>query len=141
MEENFDRLRKLLALKRYEQAPPGYFTNFSSKVIARIEASGAAELSWWQKLGLQFDFKPALMCGLGIVVCGLLSVGVLTSAFESADQPPVGLVMGPPNSPGVAPFNVMVSEDSPASTQPVFSASRFDQYGMRATPASLQFNK
>ena len=141
MEENFDRLQKLLALKRYEQAPPGYFTNFSSKVIARIEG-GAAELSWWQKLGLPVDFKPALMCGLGIVVCGLLSVGVLTSAFEGADQPPVGLVMGPPlNSPGVAPFNVIVSEDSPASTQPVFSASRFDQFGMRATPASFQFNK
>jgi len=142
MEENFDRLRKLLALKRYEQAPPGYFTNFSSKVIARIEASGAAELSWWQKLGLQVDFKPALMCGLGVVVCSLLSVGVLTSAFESADQPPVGLVMGPPiNSPAVAPFNVMAAEDSPASTQPVFSASRFDQFGMRPTPASFQFNK
>ena len=142
MEENFDRLRKLLALKRYEQAPPGYFTNFSSKVIARIEAADAAELSWWQKLNLRFDFKPALMCGLGVVVCGLLSVGVLTSAFESADQPPVGLVMGPPiNSPAVAPFNVMVSEDSPASTQPVFSASRFDQFGMRPTPVSFQFNK
>jgi hypothetical protein len=141
MEENFDRLRKLLALKRYEQAPPGYFSNFSSKVIARIEATDAAELSWWQKLGLQVDFKPALMCGLGVVVCGLLSVGVLISAFESADQPPVGLVMGPPiNSPAVAPFNVMVS-DSPESTQPVFSASRFDQFGMRATPASFQFNK
>lgn len=142
MEENFDQLRKLLALKRYEQAPPGYFTNFSSKVIARIEATDAAELSWWQKLGLQLDFKPALMCGLGVVVCGLLSVGVLTSAFEGADQPPVGLVMGPSiNSPAVAPFNVMISEDSPESTQPVFSASRFDQFGMRATPASFQFNK
>jgi hypothetical protein len=141
MEENFDQLRKLLALKRYEQAPPGYFTNFASKVVARIEATAACEPTWWQKFGLQFDFRPALMCGLGVVVCGLLSVGVLTSAFESADQPPVGLVLGPPiNSSGVAPFNVMVS-DLPESTQPVFSASRFDQFGMRATPVSFQFNK
>lgn len=138
MEENFDQLRKLLALKRHEQAPPGYFTGFSGMVIARLQAADAAEPAWWQKLGFQLDLKPALMCGLGVVVCGLLSVGVLTSAFESADQPPVGLVMGPPfNSPAVAPFNVM--GDSPESTQPVFSASRFDQLGMRATPATFQF--
>src|SRR5687767_13212598 len=110
MEENFDQLRKLLALKRYEQAPPGYFNNFSAKVIARIEAAhSAAERTWWQKLTFQVDFKPALMCGLGVVICGLLSAGVITSRFESADQPPVGLVMGPSiNSPAaVSPFNVM----------------------------------
>jgi hypothetical protein len=141
MEENFDALRKLLALKRYEQPPPGYFNNFSSKVIARIEAAGAAaELTWWQRLALQFDFKPALMCGLGVVVCGLLSAGVISSAFENADQPPVGLVMGPSiNSPAaVSPFNVMAVDNLPDSTQPVFSASRFDQFGIRATPASFQ---
>ena len=136
MDENFDQLRKLLALKRYEQAPPGYFNNFSSKVIARLAAAEAApSLSWWQKLGFQFDLKPALMCGLSVVVCGLLSAGVITSAFKSADQPPVGLVMGPPiNSPAaVPPFNAMASDDSAASTQPVFSASRFDQFGLRTT--------
>ena|SRR5688572_29452094 len=142
MEENFDQLRKLLALKRYEQAPPGYFANFSGKVIARIEAAEtAADLTWWQRLGLQFDFKPALMCGLGIVVCGLLSAAIITSAFESADQP-VGLVMGPSlNSPAAVPFNVMTADNLPESTQPVFSASRFDQFETRAVPASFQFNK
>jgi hypothetical protein len=135
MDENFDQLRKLLALKRYEQAPPGYFNNFSSKVIARIAAAEAApSLAWWQKLGLQFDLKPALMCVAGVLVCGLLSAGAITSAFRGADQPPVGLVMGPSiNSPAaVPPFNVMTSGDLPESTQPVFSASRFDQFGLRA---------
>jgi hypothetical protein len=135
MDENFDQLRKLLALKRYEQAPPGYFNNFSSKVIARLAAADSVRsLAWWQKLGFQFDFKPALMCGLGVVVCGLLSAGVITSAFQSADQPPVGLVMGPPiNSPAVPPFNAMSSDDVAESTQPVFSAARFDQFGLRPT--------
>lgn len=144
MEQNFDQLRKLLALKRYEQPPPGYFNNFSRKVIARIEAADAAmELPWWQKLGLAFDFKPALMCGLGVLVCGLLSAGVITSALDSADQPPVGLVMGPSiNSPAAAtPFNAISADDFADSTQPVFSASRFDQFGIRATAASFHFNK
>jgi len=139
MDENFDQLRKLLALKRYEQAPPGYFNNFSSKVIARLGAAEAASsLSWWQKLSLQFDFKPALMCGLGVVVCGLLSAGVISSASRRTDQPPVGLVMGPAiNSPAAVPFNAVISDDGAGSTQPVFSASRFDQFGGRVTPTAF----
>jgi hypothetical protein len=138
MDENFDQLRKLLALKRYEQPSPGYFRNFSSKVIARIEAAeGAGSLSWWRKLGL--SFRPALMCGLGVVVCGLLSVGVIASVFERADQPPVDLVMEPTiNSPAaVAPFNA--SDAVASSTQPVFASSRFDQFGMRVQPTSFHF--
>jgi hypothetical protein len=139
MDENFDQLRKLLALKRYEQAPPGYFNNFSGKIIARLAAAeGAPSLSWWDKLALQFDFKPVLMCGLGVVVCALLSAGVISSALRNTDQPPVGLVMGPPiNSPAAVPFNAIITDDAAESTQPVFSASRFDQFGVRAMPVAF----
>jgi hypothetical protein len=138
MDENFDQLRKLLALKRYEQPPPGYFQSFSGKVLARIEAAEAAGCcSWWARLGL--DFKPALMCALGIVVCALLSLGVITSVFDHGDQPAVGLAMDATlNSPAaVAPFNS--SEAVISSTQPVFASARFDQFGMRIQPVSLHF--
>ena len=140
MEQNFDQLRKLLALKRYEQPPPGYFQNFSSKVITRIEAGEMAEpVSWWEKLGFGFNLRPALMCGLSVVVCGLLSIGVISSLFGNADQPPVGLGMAPTvDSPtALTPFNA--SDAVASSTQPVFASSRFDQFGMRAQPAFFQF--
>jgi hypothetical protein len=140
MEENFDQLRRLLALKRYEAPPPGYFHGFSGKVMARLEAAEMAPFTWWQKLGFDFNFKPALVCGLGVAVCGLLSAGVLTSVV-TADQPVAGLAMQPPTGFAVeaSPFGEMYVSDGAESTRPVFSATRYDQFGFRTQPVLFQF--
>jgi hypothetical protein len=142
MDENFDQLRRLLALKRYEAPPPGYFHSFSGKVMARIEAAEAAVApAWWQKLGFDFNLKPAMVCGLGVVVCGLLSAGVLTSVV-TADQPVAGVgMMEPPQGFAIeaSPFGEMYAAESAESTRPVFAATRYDQFGFRAPPASFQF--
>jgi hypothetical protein len=82
---NFDQLRKLLALKRYELPPPRYFNDFSSSIIARLSQPQREELSWWQRLGFDFDLRPALMCGVGIVVCGMLSFGLI-GAMQAVDS-------------------------------------------------------
>jgi len=136
MDENFDQLRRLLALKRYEAPPPGYFHNFSGKVMARIEAAEMALApAWWQKLGLDFNFKPAMICGLGVVVCGLLSAGVLAS-FVTADEPVAGMGLEPMAgfAAEASPFGEMYAAETAESTRPVFAATRYDQFGVRAQP-------
>src|SRR5438034_1233717 len=78
--DQFEQVRRLLALKRHEQPPPRYFHEFSGKVIARLHALEAAQpATWRQRLGLDFNFKPALIGVFGFVACGLLLVGVVTS--------------------------------------------------------------
>ena len=81
----FSQLRKLMALKRHEQPPPGYFNRFSDKVIARIETEELTEFSsWWQWLVNMFDAKPVVACIYGMAVSGLLLMGFkLSERFEN----------------------------------------------------------
>lgn len=95
--QNFDQLRRLLALKRHEQPPPGYFNAFSSKVIARIEAGERAddpvgfvrfiwEGVWLQKLWDAIEAKPALAGVFGAAVCGFLIAGVIYTDSPASYQ-------------------------------------------------------
>ena len=83
--EEFTKLRKLLAFKRYEQPPPGYFDHLRQKVASRLEAEELVEYSsWWQWLVEKFDAKPVLACVYGAVVSGLLLAGFrLSLVFEN----------------------------------------------------------
>jgi hypothetical protein len=61
-QDDFGRLRKLLASKRYEQPPPGYFNYFSDRVIARIEVEQShRSSSWWNWLLEKMEAKPILV--------------------------------------------------------------------------------
>jgi len=86
--ENFDQLRKLLAIKRYEQPPPGYFNHFSDRIIARIEAGDQAigATSWWHRWVLCLDARPVLACAYGLAISGLLAAAVGVSQSLESDQ-------------------------------------------------------
>jgi len=86
--ENFDQLRRLLAVKRHEQPPLGYFHNFSPQVIARIRAGERAEPAnawarlfwdapWLQRLWAAFETKPILAGAVGVACCALLLASVV----------------------------------------------------------------
>lgn len=88
--ENFETLRRLLALKRHEVPPPGYFHNFSSEVIARIKlgehrSSEAAEMPWFLRFLQIFDAKPAFAGVFASALCLLLVFGIVNA--ERPDMP------------------------------------------------------
>jgi hypothetical protein len=86
--ENFQQLRRLLALKRYEQPPPGYFNNFSRQVILRIQAGERGgevrlidqfswEAPWLQRIWAALETQPVLAGAFGMVLCSFLIFGVV----------------------------------------------------------------
>jgi len=142
--ENFDQLRKLLALKRYELPPPRYFNEFSGRVMARLTEPERHPLTWWQRLGFDFDLRPAAMCGLGVVVCGLLSFGVIGAMQMSEPDAPAVPVnafavapSAPPGMTGIAPVSAPVETASIAPLITRQATSPFNQFGLAATPVSF----
>jgi hypothetical protein len=144
--EDFDALRRLLALKRYEQPPPGYFNRFPRDVMARIKAGehGGAiglESSWLQRLLSVFDVKPVFAGAFGTVVCAFVISGVISS--ERA--PAVGAEAPSSASPSMAvamPGDMSSSEVStaPAEARLVAastnSGSLFDQFTLQPQQVS-----
>jgi hypothetical protein len=94
--QEFEQLRRLLALKRHEQPPPGYFPDFSAEIIARIKAGDMGEpeplierllrdAPWLGRLLSMLEAKPAFAGAFGAAVSALLISGILYS--EGAESP------------------------------------------------------
>ncbi len=128
--EEMEPIVKLLAWKRHEQPPPGYFQRFPSRLRTRLEAERTIEeesSSWWSWLVDRFDAKPVLACAYALSVSGLLLAGFSVSrAFEKelAATPVMGgpwLAATPapaplflPADPFQEPSSVMDSKIAPA---------------------------
>jgi hypothetical protein len=95
-EQQFDQLRKLLALKKHEVPPPGYFNRLPGKILARIESSEmATQSSWWDWLVARFDARPILACAYGFTISGLLLMGFrLSQVLQTAEAEPTSPAMG-----------------------------------------------
>jgi hypothetical protein len=77
------KIEKIIALKRFEQPPPGYFQLLPDRVINRIQ-HGEGRAGFWEKWWLAFCFRPGLAYALGLAVCGTLAVEIYWS--PKADQ-------------------------------------------------------
>ena len=161
--ENFEQLRRLLALKRHEQPPPGFFNNFSRQVILRIQAGERGgevtlleqfswEAPWLQRIWAALETKPILAGAFGLALCSLLIAGVVFAdktdvasgaaapSLETASLPIVQASIGAADQPFLAkPVSL-----EPSSTGPIDPAKTdellLNAFGkLRAEPASFSF--
>jgi hypothetical protein len=99
-QENFESLRRLLALKRYEQPPPGYFDRLPRRVIARIQAGetgGIVTLSeritweapWLQRILTYIEANPAIGAAFAAAVCVFLISGLIISEKPPSELPTI----------------------------------------------------
>ncbi|MGA2242034.1 MAG: hypothetical protein ABSH11_08345 [Verrucomicrobiota bacterium] len=156
-ENNFESLRRLLVLKRYETPPPGYFNYFSSQVLQRIRAgdpgtsAGWAEdlfnqAPWVEKLLQAFDVKPVFASAFAGALCLLLFLGIVYA--ERPDIPSQPVLQAAPTSASLAAVSPTVLSQPAdqqagivSSTSPVLSlqpvASPFGQQNPLAQPVSF----
>lgn len=74
--DDFEALRRLLALKRHEKPPPGYFEDFSARVMARIEAEEQMRArSWLEQLRDLFQAGRIFSHANLIAASGFVFVG------------------------------------------------------------------
>jgi len=67
--DQFESLRRLLALKRHECPPPGHFDRLADRIHTKLQAGlGAVAPTWWERLVAQFDIRPAFATALALAV-------------------------------------------------------------------------
>lgn len=79
--DDFKDLRRLLALKRHEEPPPGYFSYLPDKVQLRIEREDdlSAYSTWWEWLVRKLDAQPILAGAYAFAISGLMLLGFKVS--------------------------------------------------------------
>jgi hypothetical protein len=138
--ENFDSLRKLMALKRHEIPPPGYFDGFSRNVMARIKSGEygdemGEEGSWLNRFLGMFNVKPVFAGAFGTVVCAFLVSGIISSE----PTPVMAGAHGVANpSLGPVPLPTVAAADS-VNSNTVAGSSLFDQFSAQAMPVNDRF--
>jgi hypothetical protein len=154
-ENNFESLRRLLALKRHETPPPGYFENFSAEVRARIRAGDAGRmesfsehLPWLVRLMSAFEAKPAFAGAFAGALCLLLVFGIVFAERpDVAPQPLLQTAQASSPLAMAAPANLnSMPAEQPAlipisSTNPVFNTqspdSLFASQGAAVQPVNF----
>lgn len=77
--EDFEALRKLLALKRHEIPPPGYMRELPGKIRNRLDR-GEGQLNLWERISGVFALRPSLAYAFGLTMCGALGVSTVYMA-------------------------------------------------------------
>jgi len=115
IDPEFEKLRRLLAVKRHERPPANYFENFLDEFHRRQRTEPLRKPGWWEQLTELFRAEPLLAAryalGSAIVLMLCLNVYLLvrtppTGRTELATIPPVtnGMIAVAKTGPGFQPM-------------------------------------
>jgi hypothetical protein len=165
-QDEFKDLRRLLALKRHEQPPPGYFDQFSRQVILCIKAGEKSasvfhaethlfHLPWFQSLWGALQAKPVLAGVFSLAVCGLVVTGINMSersqgtpvsvlpvpdqsiaTLRPDDQPTAGLLTQTPETGSPSSEGTLTLQTTPSLFQQAKEMQK-PWYDVQAQPASF----
>jgi hypothetical protein len=145
--EDFGELRRLLAVKRYEVPPPGYFHRFPDKVIARIEAQQLHEVRFtWRRWFADLLARP-VVSGACVMLFGgaaIGAIGLFQTQITGLETPSASIWAAPVASDPLAPqpsvHPVAHAAILPSSVSPVVGAldTPFRYYGLRAETVAFQ---
>jgi hypothetical protein len=109
---DFERLQRLLALKRHESPPPGFFNRFPDQVRARITQADLVPESWWQRWLAAVSVKPAWATAYAVVASLLVIGGVWLAKTSPADGGPQ-LANSPAQSGATNPPGALLASNAP----------------------------
>ncbi|MBX3744573.1 MAG: hypothetical protein KF833_04635 [Verrucomicrobiae bacterium] len=108
------RLLSLLALKRHETPPPGFFDLLPHRVLVNIRAgSRTPEIPWWERLWHNVRHEPLLAGSYAALATGALIFGI--SVFQVATEP------AGPSTP-LGGLEAFAMDGSPINVSPFASA-------------------
>ena len=106
----FESLQQLLALKRHEEPPPGYFDRLPGEVLARIAHAAAHPEPVWRRWLAAWELSPALATSYAAVAVALVLGGVWWAKQSGTPSGP-RLVTAPVPS-AASPTNTIIASNS-----------------------------
>ncbi|MCX7723477.1 MAG: hypothetical protein N2379_10555 [Verrucomicrobiae bacterium] len=144
--DNFDQLRRLLALKKYECPPPGFFHRFTREVMSKLTAPRAAaesveDRTWIVRLWRYLELRPWLAGAAGAAVCALVVGWIVYTRFAEWTPPSSPLITHRVPAQPADPME-LVHGERPAT--PVIATSTnplppglFDPFGLKIERVNL----
>jgi negative regulator of sigma E activity len=132
--QEFASLKKLLAWKRHEQPPQGYFDGFAAKVRARIAAEASApKPTLWQRWSESLRLNP-LATG-ATALAGVAAVVLVANVALRSDTPTrPGDSTKAPAAKQPAPAEVA---SQPSASQPAIASTGSTNAVSNTAPAGL----
>jgi len=148
-ENQFEPVRRLLALKRHEVPPPGYFHDFSAGVLQGIREGRATgslaerffeQLPWLERIFRMLDSKPVFASGFVGAMCLLLFLAVANNERPEAVAPQL-LPSASANAASFATLSPVAIASATTGEQPGIVSSTNPVLSLQAVAAGSAFGQ